>query len=189
MATEEKCELCGVQDKYLRTLKDGTKICSHCQNQRDHGFEVDWSKLTRYDLHYFDEIPVADENVQFDFEFEGFRADTKRGVFAVSHHNQLFSFKNVTKYYIKFIHKDGNSKDYNYTYVTGARLIIELNHPVISSVKQSISKDKEGILGSLVNSVFNTAAKNSYKSHNEQILELLKRQTGKSMSLSKKEVR
>lgn len=183
---QDICDLCGEQKFIEHKLKDGTKMCAHCGKKLSGGCIVDWNKITREDFHYFSEIPMADDNFNPDFEFKGFKADTKAGVFSVSSHKELFEFKSIKKYYITYVYteRNGVSNDH-YMKIKSARLVIEIEHPVISGVQQVISRDKESLLEAF--DVLDVAAKKSYENHNKKLLELLKKQTGKSISMSKRE--
>lgn len=190
MSMEDICELCGEKREISVILKDGTKICPRCKNGMSDGFHVAWDRMTKNDLQYLNEMKITDDNFNCDFEFDGFRADTKAGVFAVKAHMLKFEFNNIQKYYINYFHKELNHLSNNHmTEISGAKLIIELNHPYISQVEQLITRDKSNFFGEFALSMINSAAKNAYTNHNKKILDLLKRQTGKSLSLSKKEIR
>lgn len=185
---EDICGLCGEKKKITQKMKDGTKICAQCERKKSDGFDVDWKKITKDDFHYFDEIQMMDDNFKCDFEFEGFKADTKLGVFAIKYHKQLFELKSIKKYYIKYIFEEINSmSDSHNTEVKGARLVMELDHPVISSVHQKIDRNKSSIFE--VFDVLDLASRKSYVDHNEKLLQFLKKQTGKDISMAKRENR
>lgn len=186
MAKKMTCDICGEERFIEHKLKDGTNMCGHCEKKISDGFIVEWKKITVDDFHYFNEIPMADDSFNPDFEFEGFKADTKAGVFSLNLHKQLFEFKKIKKYYIKYIYKDISSTSSNSAKeVKGARLVIELDHPVITGIQQKIPRDKESLFEML--DVLDIVAKKSYEKHNEKILQLLKEQTGKNISLPKRE--
>lgn len=184
---EEVCDLCGEKQIFMTHMKDDTKICDHCKRERVDGFVVEWQNLTKTDLIHFDELQVADDNFHPDFEFDGFKADTKAGVFAIKHHKTLVEFKRIKKYYIKYLIEDTSDSDgSHYSTVKGAKLVMELDHPVISSIEQSLSKEKPGVLMDFVLYMFNFLAKNAYKKYNKSVLDLVQSQTGLNISRSKK---
>ena len=182
----ETCSLCG-EESYAHSvshLKDKTILCHKCATKYGKSYDVKWNFLTKEDLPKLENLPQITDDFHPDFVYEGFKADTKAGLFAMTGHTELFSISGITKYYIEYDLEDiSSTHDSSSTYkVKGAKVVIQVKEPVVIQLRQSIRREKESMLEFL--DILNVKAKKSYQTKNVALFNFLRKVTGLPQSSS-----